>query len=278
MSAVKNVAKVSLYLFGIGVLLLVGGAIYVYVNMNSLAKDITEQVASNALGVRVSIGEMDIRLEDKKVVVHHVQIANPKGYKNPNAVEVGNVTVALDSWSKDMVTFAMIGVGDTKVDLEVKPQGTNLGDLKKKVEARSATVKGNKPTVDQVADVQANKHNIKVIVKEFAMTGAQITPSTTLIPVEIDKVDVPEIRLSGIGEKENGVLAHEAVAQIMNGVLKAFNKSSNKAGLLQGLPLDVMNDIGVSTIEVFQKNLKESYEGEVDRFKEGVKGLKGLFE
>ena len=278
MSAVKGVAKLSLYLFGFGVLLLVAGAIYLYVNMNSLAKDITEQVASNALGVPVSIGEMDIRLDEKKVVVNNIKVANPKGYKGAHAVKVSNVTVALDSFSKEMLNFAMIGVSGTMVDLEVTPKGTNLGDLKKNIAARSKSVKGQEPTADQVADVQSKKHDIKVIVQDFVMSGAQITPSVTLLKNDLDPISVPDIRLRGIGQKENGVLAHEAVAQIMDGVLQEFNKSSNKAGFLQGLPLDIMNDIGVSTIDVFQKNLKDSYEGEVDRLKQGVEGLKGLFE
>lgn len=278
MSAVKKTAKLSLYLFGFFVLLLVAGVMYLYVNMNTLAKDMTEQVASNALGVPVTIGEMDIRLDEQKVVVNAIAIANPEGYKKENAIEIDNVTVAMESWSKDMLTFAMIGVSGTKVDLEVRPQGTNLGDIKKKVEARSKTVVGAEPTADQVADVQSNKHDIKVVVRHFVMKSAQVTPTITLLKKDLNPISVADIHLQGIGEKENGILAREAVAQIMNGVLQQFNKSANKAGFLEGLPLEVMNSIGVSTIDVFQKELKKSYEGEVDRFKQGVEGLKNMFQ
>ncbi len=278
MSAVKTTAKLSLYLFGFFVLLLVAGAMYLYVNMNTLAKDMAEQVASNALGVAVNIGEMDIRLDEQKVVVNKITVANPAGYKKSHAIEISNVTVAMESWSKDMLTFAMIGVSGTKVDLEVQPQGTNLGDIKKRVEARSKTVQGAKPTADQVADVQSKKQNIKVVVRDFAMTGVQITPSITLLQGDLKPLQVADIHLKGIGERENGILAREAVAQIMNGVLQEFNKSANKAGFLEGLPLDVMNSMGVSTLDVFQKNLKKSYEGEVDKFKQGVDGLKNMFQ
>lgn len=278
MSAVKTTAKLSLYLFGFFVLLLVAGAMYLYVNMNTLAKDMAEQVASNALGVAVNIGEMDIRLDEQKVVVNKITVANPAGYKKSHAIEISNVTVAMESWSKDMLTFAMIGVSGTKVDLEVQPQGTNLGDIKKRVEARSKTVQGAKPTADQVADVQSKKQNIKVLVRDFAMTGVQITPSITLLQGDLKPLQVADIHLKGIGERENGILAREAVAQIMNGVLQEFNKSANKAGFLEGLPLDVMNSMGVSTLDVFQKNLKKSYEGEVDKFKQGVDGLKNMFQ
>jgi len=278
MSAVKSVAKLSLYLFGFFVLLLVAGAMYLYVNMNTLAKDMAEQVASNAMGVAVSIGDMDIQLDEQKVVVNNITVANPDGYKNPNAIEISNVTVAMESWSQDLLTFAMVGVNGTKVDLEVRPQGTNLGDIKKNIEARSKTVVGAEPTADQVAEVQSNKQPIKVIVRDFTMSGAQITPSVTLLKTDFQPLMAPDIHVSGIGEKENGVLAREAVAQIMNYVLQVYNKSANTAGFLEGLPLDVMNSIGVSTVDVFKKNLKKSYDSEVDKFKQGVEGLKNMFE
>ncbi|MGH1456001.1 MAG: hypothetical protein ACRBDI_04405 [Alphaproteobacteria bacterium] len=278
MSVVKSAAKLSLYLFSFFVIIFVVGVGYLYMNMNSLAKDIAQDVASNALGVPVIISDIDIKLEDKKVVVNGISISNPDGYKKDHAIKVARVTVAMENWSKDLLTFAMVGVDGTQVNLEVQPRGTNLGDLKKNIEARSKTVQGNEPSAAQVADVESKKENIKVIVRDFALTGAQLKPSITLLGGDLNVITVPDIHLQGVGEKENGLLAHEAVAQIMNGVLQEFNKSANSAGFLEGLPLDVMNDIGVSTIDVFQKNLKKSYESEVDKFKKGFDGLKDMIQ
>ncbi len=278
MSFVKRSAKLSLYLFSFLVVIFVIGVGYLYVNMNGLAKGLAQDVASNALGVPVQIADIDIQLENKKVVVHGVSISNPEGYQKDNAIHVAKITVALEDWSKDLLTFAMVGVEGTEVHLEVRPDGTNLGDIKKRVEARSKTVKGAQPSAEQIADVEANKENIKVIVRDFSLTRAQLKPSITLLRKDLTSITVPDIRLSGVGEKENGVLAHEAVAQIMNGVLQELNKTANKAGFLEGLSLDVMNNMGVSTIDVFQKNLKKSYEGEVDKFKQGFEGLKNMIQ
>lgn len=278
MSAVKRLAKISLFLFTILVLLIVGGSVYFYMNMNEFVRGMAEQVASNALGVDVTIGEVDIQLNEMKVVTRDIAIANPQGYTKPYAVNISGVTVALEDFSEELLTFAMIGVDGTKVNLEVKPKGTNLGDIKKKLEARSKTVEGQKPTADQVADVEKNKADIKVVVKNFALTGAELTPSVTLLKSDLGVVTVPDIYLQGIGEKENGILAREAVAQIMNSVLQEVNKTANKAGFLEGLPLAIMNDIGVSTLDVFQKNLKKSYDDDVNKFKQGVEGLKNMFQ
>ena len=273
MSAVKKTAKLVLFLFSALVLLVVGLGAYLYVNMDSLAKRFTEQAASEALGVPVTIGEMKIMLDQKKVVVNDIAVANPPGYKNKDAITVKNVTVAGESFSKDLIVFSLVQVDGTAVDLEVNEKGVNLGTLKKNSEQ---TVEASaQPAASETSPAEGPK----VIVRNFVMTGAQMTPSVTLLPAQkLSVVRVPDIRLQGIGQKENGVVAEEAIAQIMDAVLNKFNGTANKAGFLEGLPLDMLNDIGVSTGEVFQKNLKKSYKKEVDKLKNGLDGLKGMFE
>ena len=119
---------------------------------------------------------------------------------------------------------------------------------------------------------------IKVIIRKFSLTDAQVNPSITLLNGDLASVKAPDINIIGIGEKENGALSQEVIAQIMNIVLEEFNQTANSAGFLKGLSLDMLNDIGVSTGEVFNKNLKDSYSKEVDKFKKGFDGIKGMFE
>lgn len=271
MSVVKKAAKTSLWIFSIFVLVFIGGAVYLYVNMGSIAKQLAEQSASKALGVAVTIGDMDINLEQRKVTVSNISVANPKGYKKPQSIRIGSIIVAGESFTPDLLTLARVEVNDTVVNLEVRPQGTNLGDLKKNVDALSAG-KPAKPAAEQKP---------KVIVRDVYVRRSQLNPSVTLVDRDLAFVEVPEIHVSGIGEKENGVIAQEAIAQVLSVVLQDFNKAANSAGFLEGLPLDKLNEIGVSTLDVFGKNLKKSYDKDVKGLKDGVKdgvdGLKNMF-
>lgn len=275
MSAVKKTAKVGFYLLSLFVLMLVGGAVYLYTNMDSLAKQITEQVASDALGVPVHVGEIKITLEDLKVVVQDIRIANPKGYNNPDAITIKAVVIDGDSFSRDLLTFARISVNGTNVNLEVDKDGTNISDISNNIANRN--VAGADKTGGSGSSSNEDE-NIKVIVKKFSLTGAQITPSVTLLGGDLAKITTPDIHLAGIGQKENGILAKEAIAQIMDAVLQKFSKSSNSAGFLEGVSLEMLNSMGVSTADVFKKNLKKSYENEVDGFKKGFDDIKTLFE
>jgi len=282
MSAVKKTAKISLGLLSFFVLLIVIGVGYIYVNMDNMAKNFAEQAASDALGVPVTIGKMKILLEDKKVIVSNIAVSNPKGYSKPNAITINEIAVTGESFSTALLTFANISVDGTAVNLEVNEKGTNLGDLKKRAEQKSVSSKPNNSAKQSSEDKPKHDNkqkDLKVIVKNFALTSAQLTPSITLLgDNDLATVKVPDIHLSGIGEKENGILAEEAIAQIMNSVLERFNESSNSAGFLEGLSLDSLNAIGVSTGEVFQKNLNKSYKKEVKKFKKGFQDLKGMFE
>ena len=100
MSAVKKTAKFSLFLLGIGVLFFVIIGSYIFVNMDSLAKDFTEKAASDALGVPVTIGKMQILLDQKKVIVSDVAVANPPGYNKPNAITISTISVAGESFTR----------------------------------------------------------------------------------------------------------------------------------------------------------------------------------
>lgn len=265
MSVVKKTAKTSLYIFSVCVILLICAVVYLYVNMDSLAKQMSEQVATQALGVPVTVNAMDISLEEKKVVVSGIAVANPQGYKKPYAIRIDTITIAAESFSKDLLTFARVEVDGTDVNLEVQPKGSNLGDLKKYIDAKT-----------QSGSEKTKESDMKVIVKKFALTKAQLNPSVTLIEKNMAYITVPDIHLKGVGQKENGIYAQDAVEQIMVEVLKRFNKSANKAGFLEGLSLEALNEIGVSTADAFQKNLKDSFDSEVEGFKKGVEGLKNM--
>lgn len=274
MSFVNKTMKAAFGLFGILVVLILVVGVFLYLNMDAVAKNLSEQAASKALGVPVTIGSMDISLEQKKIEVSDIAVANPKGYKGAHALTVDKIVVAGESFSKDLLVFSLVQVDGTAVNLEVSEQGVNLGALKTHTQTVSSNTSSSSASSDDIS-----KNNIKVIVREFSLTGAQLTPSIMLTPSEeLSTVNVPDIILKNIGEKENGVEAEEAVAQIMSAVLDVFNKNASNAGFLKGLSLETLNSIGISTGAVFKGNLKDSYKKELNKFKKGFGGVQGLFE
>lgn len=263
MSVAGKMAKTTLSILSIFVFLVIGMAIYLYVNMDSIAKQFAEASASQSLGVTVTIGSMDINLEERKVLLNDINISNPTGYKKPQAIHIDKIVVAGEEFTKDLLTLTRVEVEGTNVNLEVRPQGTNLGELKKNVEAQSAD--------------SAPQSTLKAIVRDVVIPKAQLNPSVVLIDKNLAFVNVPDIHVTGIGEKENGVSPQDAIGQVMAVVLQELNRSANSAGFLEGLPLDVLNDIGVSTLDVFNKNLQQNAQKKVDELSAGAAALKNMF-
>ena len=127
MSATKTVMTGTSLAFA----LVFGGGVYLYMNLGSIAERYIEQIASETLGVAVTIGKLDISLQDRNATVHNLKIANPPGFKKSHAMEVSKISVDLENVSKELITFKDISVDKTFVYLEVTPNGTNLNTIKK---------------------------------------------------------------------------------------------------------------------------------------------------
>lgn len=259
MSAVQKSAKASFYIFSVLVFLFIAGVIYFYVNAGSIVKQAAEYAGTQALGVSVTIGKVDVNFEERTVQADNIKIANPKGFKKDHAVKIERVKVIGESFSMPLLTFKEIEVTGTDVNLEVSPEATNLGQLRKN--AQSLNVAEAEPIETDSGE------DIKVIVKSFKMASARINPSITLVEKDLEPVVAPDIQLTNIGRAENGVVAQEAIAQIMSAVFRDLSVISNNAGFLKGLSLESLNEIGVTTIDAFKNNLQKSFEGEVSEFK-----------
>jgi len=253
----------------IAVALIFGGGVYLFMNFGSIAKNVTERVASDTLGVKVSIASLDVSLADKSASVKGLRIGNPDGFSKPHAMSIDNISVALNSVSRELLSFKDIEVGDTKVFLEVKEGGTNLQAIKDGMKTAPS-----EPKAEPKAEGEAAP--LKVIIDRFALTNAQLHPSVTLLSEQdLKPIVVPDIILTGIGQKENGVLAREAIAQIWSQVAKTMNRAAGNAGFLQGLSADALKDMGLSQVEQIKDRVKGEISGGVEKITGGLKSLLG---
>lgn len=254
MSASKSIFKATA-LAALVTIVVFGGGAYILYNLNTLAKPVTERIASNTLGVSVKIGAMDIALQEKTVRVSNIRIANPAGYKKPHAVTIDNVQVSLGDIAQDFIEFRAIEVSGAQTYLEVKSSGTNLQALKQ-----------------GMAQKQEKRSALRVIIDRLSITKTQLQPSVTLLSAQdLKAVRVPDLTLRGIGRKENGILVNDALRQVMTPFLKSVSKAAGSAGFYDGLSTEALKEIGTGQVNA----IKDEINREVDKV---TNGLKGLFE
>lgn len=259
-----SISKTTLTITSIAFATLFGGGAYVVMNLGSLAHTTAERIASDALGVDVNIGKLDISLQNKNATVTNLRISNPPGFQKPHALSVEKISVTLDTVTRELVGFKDITVQGTNVNVEVTQNGTNLQAIRKGM-PKTHTNAAN----DNQQDEQEKAPPLKVIVQRLAVTEASVNPSVTLLQdQDLKGVTVPNIVLTGIGEKENGILAREAVAQIWTQLSARFSKAAASAGFYEGLSADKLKELGVSTI-------KNRISNEVEKVGDKLKGLFG---
>ncbi len=236
----KSVKTLSLAL--IAVVVIIG--VFVFLNFGDLAKRAAEKIASNALGVGVHISSLDISLQEKKVVVSGLRIHNPPGYKKHYIITANAINIGLNAASKELIDFKDITVDGVVVNLEVTPEGTNLNDLKKLSQAKKQKE-------------SAGSEAVRVIVRNMVINTSTLNPSVTLLNRDVGSINIPPVRISGIGVRENGALAKDAARQIITQYVGAAERASRKAGLLD---IDsVAKDLG-DAVDNAAKDIKKLFD------------------
>jgi hypothetical protein len=220
--------------------LLFGG--YIYMNFGSLITRTAEKIASNALGVNVDIGWIDISMADKTATVHSLKISNPPGYSKPHAMTAEKITIKLNTASKELIDFGDIQVKGSVVHVEVSEKGVNLSDLKnlanRKKQRESAGAK-----------------QVRVIIQHMVVEASTIHPSVSLLKHDIKPIQMPPVTFSKMGGG-GGMEAGDAVVQVLTRYLSKAESAARQGGMLKEL----------STLEDVEKTLDDAGES-----------IKGLF-
>lgn len=206
----------------IALLLILGAGAYLYMNLGDIVTKTAEKIASDALGVAVNIGSIDVSLSDKKVTVHSVEISNPPGYRNAHAVTTKTIAIGLKTASKELIDFKDIVVKGSVVNLEINEHGMNLVDLK--------NLANRKKQKESVGSKQ-----VRVIVQNMVIEASTINPSITLIDRKILPIQMPAVTFSNIGQG-SGVKAGDAVVQILTKYLSSAERAAREANMLDGVP------------------------------------------
>ena len=255
-----TISKSILTISSIAVAAMFGGGVYMVMNLGSLAEKIVERVGTQTLGVAVDIGHMDVSLQDRRVVVSGLDIANPPGFKHSKALSVDTISIVLGSVSKGLISFDDITVQGTQVYMEVKENTTNIQMIKDNIKIKPPAAK------------EEGAEELKVIINRLALSQAKLNPTVTLLSAQdLAPITVPDILLTGVGKKENGILVNEAIAQVWQHLSTKFSSAASGAGFYEGMSSEALKEIGATQM----KNFKDQVNEGVNEF---GKSLKGLFE
>jgi len=241
MKAVKKIAiSVILGLVGLVVVLVV--AFYLF-GENAI-KGAVEKAASEALGVAVTIKDVDLSVLRGGVGIEGLVVKNPKGYANENLLELGEgrVVVNIGSLLGDTVKIREIKLDGAKLTMEQKGLTNNLKEIIDRLPKGQKA--GEQPAGKKLHIDKLEITNTNVKVKLLPVPGKSDTVSMKIDPIVMED-------LGSDNKLSMGVLSARILTAMATGVAK------QGAGVL---PDDMVKGIGSAlgaTIDMGKEATKE---------------------
>lgn len=204
-------------------LLLVGGLIFVWSNLDEIVKDAIETYGSEAIKTTVSVDDVSLRLEAGEAKISGLKIGNPAGFSDPNIFELGMISTKIDTSTinQNPIIIDEIIISAPAVVYEINKSGVSNADVLKKNLGVGA---GKSGSAADTADSDSGEE-LKMIIRKLVVEGTTAKVRIAALGNREQTVKLPRIQLKDVGKKSGGATAAE-VAEILSSRLLGNVKTS----------------------------------------------------
>lgn len=212
---------------GAGAALIAAGALIVVARLDGIVQDLIERRASALTGTPVRVGAVAIHLGAGRATLRDLSVANPPGFRGPNALTLGEVEVGIDlrSLFADPLVVDAIRVAEPHVFYEVNAAGVaNIDVLRDAVEARRHAAEEAPASTSAPAPRPRRRRSDaggrRLIVHLLELREGQVTIDAAASGGGTRTETLPAFELTAIGIKQGGVSPAEAGRLILVAVAR----------------------------------------------------------
>jgi len=211
--------KIAMVVAGLAVLV-VGGLVFVWSNLDGIVKDSIQTYGSQAVQTKVSVADVKLELEAGKASISGLTVANPAGFSDPNIFELGNIITKIDisSIRQNPIIIDEIIISAPVVVYEINKSGLSNVDVLKKQLGLGAKKSSTKAS-------NGNGDALKMIIRKLVVEGSKAKVRIAALGNAKQTVNLPRIVMTDVGKKSGGATAAE-VAQILSSKLLGNVKGS----------------------------------------------------
>jgi hypothetical protein len=240
-------------------LVLVAGAFFF---LGAIVKTGVEKAGPLITKTPVTLDGATVSLFNGSGTLKGFTVANPEGFKTPNAIRVGSVGVSLvpGSLFSSKVVVRRVRVDAPEITYEAALGGSNIGKLLDNIKSVASQEKTGGST-----NTAAGK---ALQVDEFLVTGGKIHVGASVLGGGTATLDLPEIRLANLGQGPAGItpaeLSEKVFGQIVDSTAKLVMQNAAKIG---GEVTEKAKNIGTDAAD----RLKKAGSGVSDLLKNKLK-------
>jgi hypothetical protein len=185
--------------------LVVGGGIWYFVSyrLDSLIETRIEQTGSASFGSRVSVGAVTTNIRDGSLQISNITVANPPGFKTPNAFSLSNIEAAVDYANLDI---KRVVIDKPSIVIEELGGKTNFEQMLAELEQLEA----EPPPAGTGADEPV------IVLRHFRMNESRAAFQSESLDrytdVEIDAIELHDIR--GTPTEVAKIIAREVLDEV----------------------------------------------------------------
>ena len=250
-------------------------------NLDEIVREIIVTSVSDATQSNVSLAQVKLNLKEGVGVLNNYQQGNPEGFQTKYAFRFDQAELDIDVGTilDDVVIIERVFINHADIVYEFNDGKTNFVELKKNIDKNTKKKNSdqkNKPVEDQEKTSSQSKtqQSKKIIIRSFEMINTEVEAAMPFASSQTLSVQLPNIKLSNIGAKENGLLADELLKVFLDAMEKDLKRAVNFKNLVNDLEKDLKKQIDREAEKAIKKI--ESELGEIENIKE-LKKLKDLF-
>ena len=216
--------KWILRIFGLLLLLVIAGAIYVYMNLGALVKQGIETYAPPILEVPVNVDSVALMPLTGKGSISGFTIASPKGYGDNTAIGLGDFQLALDtaSLTTDTIIIEKILIDTPELNfIQNDSGGSNFQTLLDSINSNTA----DSSSSSTAPAGEESSTDIKLIIDDFSLKNVVISAVSPLLPDQEIQVPIPDIHLTGLGRKAGGAAPADIAKEVAEKLLAEAKKA-----------------------------------------------------
>ena len=265
------------------IVLIVISGLFVFLkdNLDEIVREIIVTSISEATQTNVSLAQVKLNLKEGVGVLNNYQQGNPVGFQTKYAFSFDQAELDIDVSSilDDVVIIERVFINHANILYEFNDGKTNFVELKKNIDKnlkKKNSDKENKPIgeQDKISSQSKIQQSKKIIIRSFEMINTEVEAAMPFASSQTLSVQLPTIKLSNIGAKENGLLADELMRVFVDSMEKDLKRAINFKNLVHDLEKDLKEQIDQEAEKAIKKI--ESELGDIENIKE-LKKLKDLF-
>lgn len=175
-----------------------GALWWVYASRDALIKAAIERFGPQLTGVSVEVASVRLEPLDGRGSIKGLEIGNPKGFKAPHALSLGEMRLAVEpsTIASSVVHVKEISLEAPSITYEQGPGGDNLSAIEKHIESYLP-----KPAAGKGGKAEKAAQERRFIIDRLEVRKARVSYGGALA------VELPDLQMRDLGRKSGGASA-----------------------------------------------------------------------